>query len=502
MQTEPAPPPVRQGEMLAGKYLVDRIIGEGGMGVVVLATNVALQQKVAVKLLRASAVAHVEARGRFEREARAAANLKSHHVAKALDVGELPDGRPYMVMEYLEGQDLGDLIDKGPPLSTQEAVDFVLQACEAIAEAHAARIVHRDLKPRNLFLTSSVDGRPLVKVLDFGISKIEGSPQDMQLTRTTEVIGSPSYMSPEQLRASRDVDSRTDIWALGVILYELLTKRLPFYGNTVTELVAVVLMEPYPSIRSMRPDVPQAIEDAVARCLAKRPADRVQTVVELAQLLEPFSSGGSASLADRVRGVAFQSGNLPSGMIPPAASSGRLPPGGSSSARINVHAGTSVAWGETQIDPPKGAPPQAASKAPLVLAAAALLVAVGGAAVGGTLWYTKRAHATESGPQATPPPSAQPVPLPPGRKDLPPLTPPAAPSGGTGSPAEIASGLPDSRMPSPGETAPAKPPATSPTSPTSTGATPRVRPGHAGRSPGRPSTAPTSDDPLSNIGRR
>ena len=185
-------PSVASGVMLAGKYRVERTIGEGGMGVVLAATNEALRQRVAIKLLRSGALANAKALGRFEREARAAASLRSEHVARVLDVGKLEDGRPYMVMEYLEGRDLGDVIEHGGELPVGDAVDYVLQACEAVAEAHAAGIIHRDLKPKNLFLSQTVDGRPLVKVLDFGISKIEDEAEDMSLTRTTEIIGSPS----------------------------------------------------------------------------------------------------------------------------------------------------------------------------------------------------------------------------------------------------------------------------------------------------------------------
>ncbi|MBN9165689.1 MAG: serine/threonine protein kinase, partial [Myxococcales bacterium] len=278
------------GELLAGKYRVERVIGEGGMGVVLAARHEALATNVAIKLLRTSALEHTDVVGRFMREARAAVSLRSEHVARVFDVGNLEDGRPYIVMERLEGKDLGDVIDHGAFVPVADAVDYVMQACEAIAEAHAAGIVHRDLKPKNLFLTHAVHGRPLVKVLDFGISKIEtrGGAQEMQLTRTTEVIGSPSYMSPEQLRSSRNVDARTDIWALGVILYELLTKRVPFYAETVTELVLVVVTEKEPPVRSLRPDCPEGLEAIVARCLQKQPEHRFQSVVELVQALEPY----------------------------------------------------------------------------------------------------------------------------------------------------------------------------------------------------------------------
>ena len=217
--------PVKLGEMLAGKYRVERVLGAGGMGVVVLARHVQLDQLVALKFLLAQSLTNPKVVARFEREARAVVKLKSEHVARVLDVGTMEAGAPYIVMEYLEGEDLSQTVERRGPLPVAEAVDYLLQACEALAEAHGMGIVHRDLKPGNLFLTRRVDGKSLVKVLDFGISKLEGGREDLALTQPAEVVGSPKYMSPEQLRASRLADARSDIWSLGVILYELITDR-------------------------------------------------------------------------------------------------------------------------------------------------------------------------------------------------------------------------------------------------------------------------------------
>jgi serine/threonine-protein kinase len=193
--------PVAQGDVLAGKYRVDHVLGVGGMGVVVSATHLQLDQRVALKFMLPVGLAHPALVERFAREARAAARLKSDHVARVLDVGTLDSGSPYMVMEYLEGSDLGSVVAERGPMPVHMAVDCVLQACDAVAEAHAIGIIHRDLKPRNLFLTGRNDGRALVKVLDFGISKHKTGASDLSLTRTTEIIGSPNYMSPEQLRS-------------------------------------------------------------------------------------------------------------------------------------------------------------------------------------------------------------------------------------------------------------------------------------------------------------
>src|SRR5579863_6621840 len=222
--------PVQEGEILDGKYRVDRVLGVGGMGIVVAATHVALNQRVAIKFLLPAAVGNPQIIERFAREARAAVQIQSEHVARVTDVGTLPTGSPYMVMEFLEGSDLAAAIERGGAMPVAQAVGFVLQACEAIAEAHALGIVHRDLKPANLFLARRAGRDPMVKVLDFGISKTKDAAAG--LTQTSSVMGSPYYMAPEQMMSSKDVDVRSDIWALGIILYELLSGKAPFQGDT------------------------------------------------------------------------------------------------------------------------------------------------------------------------------------------------------------------------------------------------------------------------------
>jgi serine/threonine protein kinase len=297
----PGSVPVRSGDVLAGKYRVDRILGVGGMGVVVAATHLQLDQKVALKFMLPDALRLPALLERFAREARAAVRLKSDHVARVLDVGTLDSGSPYMVMEYLEGSDLGSILESRGALPVDVAVDYLLQACDAVAEAHAVGIVHRDLKPRNLFVTHRNDGRPLVKVLDFGIAKQMGvAGADLSLTRTTEVIGSPNYMSPEQLRASRAADERSDIWALGVILYELLTGVLPFNAESVTQLIAMVLSERPTPIRAVRADVPDGLGRVIERCLEKDPAARFASIADLAAALERFAPSDSRELAIRI----------------------------------------------------------------------------------------------------------------------------------------------------------------------------------------------------------
>jgi serine/threonine-protein kinase len=360
----PSGVPVTPGEVLADKYRVDRVLGVGGMGAVVAATHLQLGTRVALKFMLPDGLGHAVYVERFLREARAAVRLRSDHVARVLDVGTLPSGSPYMVMEYLEGSDLGALIEQHGPMAPLAAVDYVLQACDAVAEAHSLGIVHRDLKPRNLFLTGRNDGSPLVKVLDFGISKDAGSPAELSLTRSHEIIGSPNYMSPEQLRSTKLADARSDIWALGVILYELVTGRVPFVAESVTHLTAMVLTEEPPPVERLRSDVPPGLARVITRCLEKDPNQRFGSIAELAAALEPFAPADTRDLAARIARIG---------------SSQALPPGarGAASARVVVSGSTSANWsGKTEL---------ATSRSKLVLALTgvlvALLVAVGATAV-------------------------------------------------------------------------------------------------------------------------
>jgi eukaryotic-like serine/threonine-protein kinase len=296
------------GSILAGKYEVERILGAGGMGVVLAARHMQLGQRVALKFMRGLAAQDPGAVERFLREARAAVSLTSEHVARVLDVGTLESGAPYMVMEYLAGVDLAAVLRRGGPLSVERAVDAVIQACEAIAEAHARGIVHRDLKPANLFMTERAEGSALVKVLDFGISKPAplSERQEERLTVSGMVMGSPGYMSPEQVRSSKDVDARSDIWSLGVILYELLTGVSPFQGETIGDTFARITSEPPPRIQSLRRDIPDALSETIARCLERKLTARLQSVGELALRLAPFAPPETGVLVQRIARLSGQ----------------------------------------------------------------------------------------------------------------------------------------------------------------------------------------------------
>jgi tRNA A-37 threonylcarbamoyl transferase component Bud32 len=293
------------GEVVGGKFVVERVLGIGGMGVVVAAHHTHLDQTVAIKFLRRDAAKDEGSVNRFLREARAVSALQSEHVVRVMDAGRLDDGLPYLVMEYLNGLDLDQVLGQRGQLPLEEAVEYLLQSMEAVADAHAAGIVHRDLKPSNLFLTTRSDGSPFVKVLDFGISKALDTTGNKQvsLTATSMTLGSPLYMSPEQVRSSKSVDARTDVWALGVIAYELLAGVQPFEAETVTGLCAKIVADEPEPLRTIRPDVPAAFEAVVLRCLEKNAGARYQSVVELAVALRPFASAdGRSSVARIARG--------------------------------------------------------------------------------------------------------------------------------------------------------------------------------------------------------
>ena len=297
-------PEANLGAVIADKYLVESVLGRGGMGLVLAAQHMELGHRVAIKVLlhyRDDAAAAV----RFLREAQTCARLKSDHIARVFDIGRLPGGAPFIVMEYLVGQDLATVVASGP-IPVADAVRYVVDACTAVAEAHAAGIVHRDLKPANLFLTTRPRGGPLVKVLDFGISKVlieqkpEGAAEGLQagdgrertpsLTDTGALIGSPFYVSPEQIRASHSVDARADIWSLGVILYELLAGNPPFKASTLPALAVAIENDIPPPLSESRSDLPPGLEAVTARCLQKDPSARFPSVEALAQALAPFLS--------------------------------------------------------------------------------------------------------------------------------------------------------------------------------------------------------------------
>jgi eukaryotic-like serine/threonine-protein kinase len=361
---------IAPGAVIADKYVVEREIGRGGIGVILAAHHRHLDQRVAIKYLQKKVLGNVTIIDRFAREARLAAKIKSDHVVRVHDVSSDPALGPYMVMEFLEGTDLGQMIEAGP-LPIADAVDYVLQACDALAEAHVLGIVHRDLKPDNLFLAKRPAGRSIVKILDFGISKSaptrRGSGDGGHVTTASEAFGTPVYMSPEQLRSSASVDARSDIWALGVVLFELLTAEVPFVGDSVGQLCTSILADAPRALRSLRPQAAPELESAVRRCLEKDPGRRFRNVAELAQEIARFGPEGAQARVRHIARIVQDSG---SSVRPPTPMPGTYQVG---QARAVVEAARATGAAVTVPRLPVGRP-----KGVILAATAGALVVIAG----------------------------------------------------------------------------------------------------------------------------
>jgi eukaryotic-like serine/threonine-protein kinase len=420
------------GTIVAGKYRIESLLGEGGMGFVVAATHIQLGTQIALKLLREEMAKSQRVVERFLREAQASAQLRSEHVCRVMDVSTLDTGVPFIVMELLYGRDLATVIKQAAPLPVGAIADYILQACQGIAEAHSLGIVHRDLKPGNLFLTQRPDGRPLIKVLDFGIAKAPGASRDFSLTQTASVMGSPGYMSPEQLKSSKEVDARADLWSLGVVMYEMVTGRPPFTAESITELALRVTLDPTPPLP---PTVPRGFVDVIDRCLAKDPKNRFRDIAALAAALAPFAAQG----ADAARAV----GKVLRGTAPQL---------GDPSPTQTVPTTLSRASGSIEALP--------ASRRRSMVIIGGLVGGVAGVAVVSLALFTGGGGDPVRAPAATPAPAAAPVapapppePLPEPKVEPPP--PPAPPSEPTVAPEPPAAPPAEQAPPR----APAKPPA-------------------------------------------
>ena len=287
--TDTETPAFAVGSLIADKYVVERTLGSGGLGVVVVARHRELGQRVAIKYLREHGRAISAVVDRFRSEAHIAAQIRSEHVVRVQDVGEVA-GAPFIVMEYLEGRDLAHIMGDGA-ITTAQAVDFVLQACEGLAEIHTLGIIHRDLKPENLFVVQDRTRRPTVKIIDFGISKVTPTQDNGSWAHVTNEegrCGTPLYMAPELLGLGGGVDCRTDIWELGVVLFELLAGGFPFQGDDVPHLFASILTKAPTRPSVAAPGIPAALEAAILRCLEKDAGRRFQNVAELAEAIAPF----------------------------------------------------------------------------------------------------------------------------------------------------------------------------------------------------------------------
>jgi len=392
--------PVAVGHVVDDKYRIDGVLGAGGMGIVLRATHLTLGQPVAIKMPLVDLAGDTEVIERLVREGRAAASLRSEHVCRVIDVGRLPSGGlPYIVMEYLEGIDASQYIKRKGALPIEDAVDFLLQVCDAVGEAHERGIIHRDLKPHNMFLVDTPAGRRKVKVLDFGISKVRDPAVDVALTTSAAFLGSPSYIAPEQMLATFAVDARADVWALGVCLYEMLTGRVPFVAASVMELAVRIANDAVVAPSVLRGDVPGGLEAVVMRCLSKSPQARYASALELGDALahcgvaldarttrvRSRDSLAGAVAAQPADAATVLDATLPIGTVARAAivSNGALP-----------------------------GPRARTSRVAAVSAIAAVAVAISAAGLLAVRGASSRAHEAEAAPVATPPPAAEAPPPP------------------------------------------------------------------------------------------
>ncbi|MFO0742532.1 MAG: serine/threonine-protein kinase [Labilithrix sp.] len=364
---------IGEGSVLLGRYRLGRLLGEGGMGRVFLARREGLGGHVAIKILREDVELPPNAVERLRREAQSASRITSESVVRILDLQTTESGSPFIVMEYVAGTTMSAYLAEHGPMPTTRAADVVIDIATVLAEAHARGIVHRDIKASNIALTKRADGTELVKVLDFGIAK-QTAASVSSLTETVAVLGSPKYMSPEQIRDARNVGPSGDLWSLSVLLYELVTGAAPFEALTVPGLFAKIVADPPRPPREVRADLPVALEELLLKALAKEPSDRHRDAAELAEALAPLATEDGARRAARVRAI-YTHARTEALSEPPAA-----PAVPASDASL-----TSAA---TEIERP---PPRPRASSGPRLRNAALLVGALGVLGVGAAWKTRAA---------------------------------------------------------------------------------------------------------------
>src|SRR6266576_4389471 len=285
------------GQTLAGKYSIEKLIKRGGMGAVYLGKHVLMDKTVAIKVLHPSLALDDDVVARFSREAKAASRISHSHAVRVNDFGESENGVVFLVMEYLDGRTLKEIIKSEGPMALDRVVEIVRQVAGALDAAHQQGVVHRDLKSDNIML-SQTNGSDWAKVLDFGIAKIQqgDGARDVDITAANLVIGTPQYMSPEQCSQTGPIDARSDVYSLGVIVYEMLAGRVPFTGDSPTVIMMKQVQDDPPSVLAARPDLPASIDNLVRKALAKQPIDRFQTAGELSEAL----TRAAASVGDFV----------------------------------------------------------------------------------------------------------------------------------------------------------------------------------------------------------
>jgi serine/threonine-protein kinase len=415
---------VAPGAIVAGKYRLDTIIGEGGMGAVWSATHTGLGQLVAIKFISKDFVNSPEALRRFDAEAKAAAQLRSRHVVQVFDNGTLEDGTPYIAMELLRGENVYSRVHRAGPVALNEAVEILWQCSKALGRAHAAGIIHRDIKPDNIFLAQSDEEAILVKILDFGIAKFAANPNDHGSTRTGAVLGTPLYMSPEQARGLKTIDHRTDLYSLGLVAYTMFTGNLAFSSESFGDLLLQICTAPLPSLCANAPWLPASMEQWFQRACARDPQNRFGSAQEFADALRAACDG-------TLRASALPASMLQQGLPPgPGMASGGYP---AHAASVATASGMSRSGDASLVAPPR------TNRAPVIAVIAALLVASVGAAAFFTLGKKDPAagEAGARGATGAPPPSAPVEPT-----TLQPLTPTGVVTGGGAAAPEITSAVP------------------------------------------------------------
>ncbi|HVY28026.1 MAG TPA: serine/threonine-protein kinase [Polyangiaceae bacterium] len=392
------------GDIIDGKYRIVRLLGEGGMGAVYEGENMRIHRRVAIKVLHAGVAATGEAVARFEREAQAAGRIGSEHIVEVLDLGNLPSGDRYMVMEFMDGDSLSARIRSKGRLTPGEAYPILHQLLEALAAAHGAGIIHRDLKPDNVYLLKSRGGKAdFVKLLDFGISKFNQMSGDsgFSMTRTGAVMGTPYYMAPEQAKGARDLDHRVDLYAAGVILYEGVTGEVPFNADTFNELLFKIVLEAARPVEQVVPGIDPNFAAIVNKSMAREPAARFQSAREFQLALEQWAAGAGPQLAASLgAGAPAPAPHAPMGTgayaaagTPPqgAMGTGQYPAANPNAAPAHtLGTGTPGNWANTGAYVPAEVAPKKSNTGLFVgLAAVGVLLLGGGAFVAMSLGHTK-----------------------------------------------------------------------------------------------------------------